>query len=415
MRHAGSGRHRGGVRRRPELDAIRLVVVIGLVFFHSALVFDPQADFYVRNRDTTPVTTVLAALGVVWAMPVLFLIAGLGAWHSLRRRGPAGFATERLLRLGVPLLFVTVALTPIPQWLRRRSDPGYDESYPRFLRRFFDVHLEWPRFPFVLQGPDFETGHLWFVLLLLTFSLLLAPAAGGALGARPARVVDRMAEAVVRRRGLVLLPAVPVAAVCALFGIEQGYGVWSRAAYLLFFGYGLLLAADERFRTAMRRAAKPAAVLGVALFAAAMAGFASVDDPLTAMTLLATGARGLYGLAGWCWLVAILGFSDRPQRAATARTRPQQPRAYRRLAAVALPFYLLHQPIIVIVADQVVRLPAPILVKYVIIVAASLALTIAACDLVVRRTRVTRVLFGMRAPREAEMKESRPSLPPTEP
>ena len=41
------------LRRRPELDAIRLVVVVGLVFFHSALVFDPQVDFYVRNRDTT--------------------------------------------------------------------------------------------------------------------------------------------------------------------------------------------------------------------------------------------------------------------------------------------------------------------------------------------------------------------------
>lgn len=36
------------------------------------------------------------------------------------------------------------------------------------------------------------------------------------------------------------------------------------------------------------------------------------------------------------------------------------------------------------------------MVKYLVIVAASLTLTVAAYDLLVRRTRVTRFLFGMR-------------------
>jgi len=30
--------------RRPELDAMRLVVVMGLVFFHAALIFDTGDD-----------------------------------------------------------------------------------------------------------------------------------------------------------------------------------------------------------------------------------------------------------------------------------------------------------------------------------------------------------------------------------
>lgn len=40
--------------RRTELDAIRTLVVIGLVFFHSAVVFATDDDFCVQNRDTTP-------------------------------------------------------------------------------------------------------------------------------------------------------------------------------------------------------------------------------------------------------------------------------------------------------------------------------------------------------------------------
>src|SRR5689334_18875557 len=107
--------------RRPELDVIRLVVVLGLVFFHASLIFDTRDDYYIKNAQTTEATTLLAGLAVVWAMPALFLISGLGAWHSLRRRTVRGFAGERLLRLGVPLVFAALTILPVPVWLRLKA------------------------------------------------------------------------------------------------------------------------------------------------------------------------------------------------------------------------------------------------------------------------------------------------------
>lgn len=376
--------------RRPELDAIRTFVVVGLVFFHSALVFDARDDYYVKNPETTDVTTVLAGFGVLWAMPALFLIAGLGSWHSIRRRGAGGFVRERLLRLGVPLVFATVTIVPIPQWLRlKAADPAYDESYWRFLPRFFDVHVDLTNVPFVLRGEYFETGHLWFVVLLLAFSLILAPLAAR-IPAGPAR--ERLAAAVERRRGSTLWPAVLLGVVTAVLGMEESYAGWHRWAYLLFFLAGFLLAADDRFRAAMRRDAKWAAVVGVVLFlGAGPALLAAGDDPFTDRTPLAYLARLLFGAAGWCWVVAILGLLDRP-RAERGRPAPW----YLYLAVAALPLYVLHQPIVVAVAYRVVRWDAPIVLKYLALVAAALALTLAAYELV-RRTPVTRFLFGMRA------------------
>ncbi|WP_405607356.1 MULTISPECIES: hypothetical protein [unclassified Streptomyces] len=70
---------------------------------------------------------------------------------------------------------------------------------------------------------------------------------------------------------------------------------------------------------------------------------------------------------------------------------------YGHLATAVLPLCILHQPIVVAVAYGVVGLNAPILVKYTVIVVTSLVLTVAAYDILVRRTRVTRFLFGMRA------------------
>ncbi|GLW98148.1 acyltransferase [Microtetraspora sp. NBRC 16547] len=405
--------------RRPELDAIRALVVVGLVFFHAALVFDTRNAYYVKNAQTTEATTVVAGLAVVWAMPMLFLIAGLGSWHSLRRRGPAGFAMERLLRLGVPLIFATVALLPVPQWLRLRADPAYQESYPRFLPRFFDVRLDLSEFPFIVQGEHFEPGHLWFVVMLLAYALLLAPLVRW-LPREPGRRIRERLSAAMRTRGAILaLPAVPVALITALAGMEEPFAGWSRWAYLLFFLYGFVLASDEQFRTAMRRDAILAVVSALILLAIGMPGFliageAPGANPFTDMTALAIAVRALYGAAGWCCLVAILGLLDRRRTARNPESPlpsaapggnpggpPPAPRAglgrrlYGYLAAAVLPLYILHQPILVAIAYGVVRWDATMPVKYVTIVAASLALTVAAYELVVRRTRPTRFLFGM--------------------
>ncbi|NMO53900.1 acyltransferase family protein [Actinoplanes sp. TBRC 11911] len=381
-------------QRRPELDAIRLFVVLGLVFFHAALVFDTRDDYYVKNPHTTEAVTYLAGLGVVWAMPALFLIAGLGTWHSTRRRGVRGFLGERLLRLGVPLVFATLTIIPVPQWLQlKAADPAYDDSYPRFLLHFFDVHLSVSDFPFIVQGDLFETGHLWFVVLLLAFSVMLAPLVAWLPGERAARVRDAAARAVRRRGVLLVLPAVPLAVVGALLGMEEDYAGWSRWAYLLFFLYGFVLAADDRFRAAMRRDAKVAAVIGVLLFGAAGIGLGTAGgDPFTDMTAHAVLTRAIFGAAGWFWLVAILGLLDRPSGESASRGNGGY------LAAAALPIYILHQPILVTVAYFVVRWHLPMLVGYLTIVVFSFVIIFAVYDLCVRRTRVTRFLFGMRRP-----------------
>ncbi|MEW2468184.1 acyltransferase [Streptomyces sp. NPDC046994] len=387
--------------RRPELDAIRMLVVIGLIFFHSALVFAADDDFYVKNAETTEAIMIIAGFGVVWAMPLLFLISGLGAWHSLQRRGAGGFAGERLLRLGVPLGFATLTLNPLPQWLRLRSaDAEYHESYLAFLPRFYDVHLAPEEFPFLVQGEHFETGHLWFVVLLLTFSLMLVPFHRWLPRERVRRIGDRVAEATLHRRGVVFLPALAFAAICTFAGMEEDYAGWHRWSYLLFFVAGFVLATDDRFRTVMRRDAGTAAWLGALLFAAAGPGFALTDEPFTETTALATASRALFGAAGWCLVVAIPGLLDRRRlkrpRATPDPTPTTRRRLYGYLSAAVLPLYVLHQPIVVAVAYFVIGWSAPIPVEYAVLVVIALILTLTAYELLVRRTRVTRFLFGMR-------------------
>ena len=189
---------------------------------------------------------VFLAFGATWGMPLLFVISGIGSWYSLGSRSAAEFARERLRRLGVPLLVGLLTLVPLQVYLGRRR-AGDTSSYADFSARFWDVRpsLE---FPFVVRadpaGGLFETGHLWFLVCLLGFSLVLLP--GLVLLGRPPgrRLIERLAGLLARPGGL-LLPVLPLAAVEVLRGSETGHGGWNDASYALFLVYGCLAAADH--------------------------------------------------------------------------------------------------------------------------------------------------------------------------
>ena len=104
-------------RRRRELDSMGMLVVVGLVFFHSAQVFY-FGDFYIKNEPpnirslSQLVSTLFVTFAGLWGMPLMFLIAGLAIWYSLRKRTAGQFLLERTRRLLVPLVVGTLLLVP---------------------------------------------------------------------------------------------------------------------------------------------------------------------------------------------------------------------------------------------------------------------------------------------------------------
>jgi hypothetical protein len=62
-----------------------------------------------------------------------------------------------------------------------------------------------------------------------------------------------------------------------------------------------------------------------------------------------------------------------------------------------LPFYILHQTMILVIGFFVIQWRFGIMVKYVIISSTSLVLIMAIYQLLIRQSSVTRFLFGMKA------------------
>ena len=404
-------------QRRREMDVMGMAIVLGLVFFHTAQIFYP-GWFPIKNappslREVNQIVTLaFVTFAGLWGMPLMFLIAGVATWYSLRKRTVGEFARERFKRLFVPFAVGLLILVP-PQvyYATLQQDPTYHETYVQFYPRFFNVTFA-PDFPLFITGapPDqfFQFGHLWFLIFLFAFTLVLVPLWLYLQSLAGQRLVERFAV-FCTRPGVIFLLALPIAVIEAALGTER-YGGWSRYAYAPFIVYGFLLAADARFGQAFHRHKKSALVLGILTFVVYAAGISMQNahgvDPFTEYDLGSVLLRLLKGIAGWLWIVVIMGLAGgarQKQRApeASRDSHPQQlPVLLDRIAQYAgeaqLPFYILHMTPIVVIGFYVVQWDASALVKYIVITLSSLVVTLVLYDIGVRRTRLTRFLFGMR-------------------
>jgi peptidoglycan/LPS O-acetylase OafA/YrhL len=67
-----------------------------------------------------------------------------------------------------------------------------------------------------------------------------------------------------------------------------------------------------------------------------------------------------------------------------------------------MPFYLLHQPVIIVIAYFVVQWDVGITLKLLAIFVGSLLVTLGLIELLIRPFKVTRMLFGMKPRRRKE-------------
>jgi len=383
--------------RRDDVDWLRVFATYMLFPFHVAMVFNPAPFYHVRNDELSTVAMIFCGFVGLWHMPLFFLLAGWSLARSLRGRGRGGVVRERLLRLGVPLVAGCVLLMPAIKWVELRSGldanadglfiaPKWQESFRTIFPRGLPEQAEPFTQGFLEFVPQFFTdplrftwAHLWFVAYLLTFTLLYLP-----LIARLAAANDRLR---LESRAWVYAPAVLLGLIQVVLrpywpGLQNLIDDWANFAYYTTYLFcGALLASQPSLEALVaaewRRALGVAGVTTLVLLAGVLGVFQSAPVMLAGS-----------GLAGWCFVVALLGAG----RQYLAWSSPLQ----RWLVESAFPVYLLHQSAIVLLGYWIVALPLGFGAKLALLLAGSVAATLAVYELLVRRFTVPRFLCGMK-------------------
>jgi peptidoglycan/LPS O-acetylase OafA/YrhL len=370
--------------RRYELDWLRVLAILGVFLYHSWHFFD-DSHWHVKNPVVYPGLEPLMSFFEGWGIPLLFVISGASTYYALNKRTGSQFLKDRTLRLLVPLLVGIFTHAIWQVYLERLTHNEFSGSFAAFVPHYF-------RGLYGLGGNFAWMGmHLWYLEMLFIFSLTLLPLLVWCRRGAGQHFLTWMGDRLAFPGGIYLM-ALPVIFVLAAFPITNiltitVFGGWSFATCLFFFLNGFLLVSHERLYDSVRRLRWLSLIAGIVL--------GLLLDVLEATLGEVTfGSAGLVLMAvvmvigSWSWLLAILGFSAQHLRF------PVRLLGYANEAV--LPFYILHQTIMLTLGLYFVQLPIPDLLKWVVIVVTTFVVCMALYEFLIRRTNILRFLFGIK-------------------
>jgi peptidoglycan/LPS O-acetylase OafA/YrhL len=369
------------------LDWLRVLAVLAVFWYHTFRPFD-VTDWHVKNAQQSLGVTIVITAFALWGMPLFFVLAGAASWFALRSRSGRQFLRERTLRLLVPLLVGFLLFSTLQAYFEALNHGTFVGSFLQFLPWFFaQPQLSW--YPPWINYPY----HLWFLVFLWVSSLLALPLFLFLRGPTGSRVVDTLAAWCARPGGIFLF-ILPLALVRETVWVAfPDLNDWGDLAiYLTLFVYGYLLFSRPAFLDAIRRQGWIALGLAILCLLLTAAMYVSGNLQVWASAPNYTPGALIYQVMpiiyAWALLVFVLFCGSRWLNFTTKWLTEAN--------EAVLPFYVLQQPAIVLIAFYVVQWPMGILPKWLIISTLALALTLAVYTLVIRRVNWVRWLFGMK-------------------
>jgi len=376
------------------LDWLRIILLFGVFLYH---VLKPQSE---------------AIMGILltinpWGLPLFFLVAGAGSFFALRRRSNRQYLSERVNRLLIPFIVGSILLTAFQRYLEALHNERFEGSFLSFIPEWLEETISKLHFSPEIFG---DWGlHLWFLPFLFLVSLLALPIlrwfkrdAGGSFVSWLGRLVEK--------RGGILLFILPLALVRVLLlpiAPNEEHGWTEFVTFLSFFIIGFILYSDERFQSAVRRdrwLLFASGLVGlISYFALSMIAGEDVvldwafyfDFPGTFI------AYFFFTLISWGWALFVLYL------AMTFLNFTSKLLDYGN--ETIMPFYLLHQPVIIVISYFVVQWDTGIMVKLLVIGIGSLLILLGLIELLIKPFKLMRRLFGMKPGRPKE-KDAHPAL-----
>lgn len=373
------------MRRLVWVDWLKGLVVFGVVAYHAAQPF-VVTDWLVTNEERSLLLSGLAGVGYLFAMPLMFLLAGVASMLAIQRRTVRAYLGIRLLRLGLPLAAGLLLLSPFESWVGYLSHGG-SESFVAFSV----AHLRETRLGLSPVWLGDYGHHLWFLGFLLGYVLLSLPILVWLRDRPAANLAPRLGTA-----GFVLVPLLVLAVLqWPLRAAFPAYRDWADAVlWLGYFGIGVLFVLDRRL-IGMAGRIGPWMLAPAGLLVAAVLPLALSGDIWTLEGTPRIDPAGLaYATArtaiGWSLVLAVLALGIR------ALDRWEE--TGHRVGESSMALYVLHHPIAVVTAAVVVATDLGVWPKFLLTVLVTFAVTGALYEGVVRRVGLLRAVFGVEPP-----------------
>ena len=364
--------------RQYYLDWLRVITICLVFLFHCGRFFDFD-DWHVKNAVLSSTANLFTFFMVQWMMPLFFFISGASTWFALQSKTSGKFLKDRMQRILVPLIFGIFILSPHQVYFERLSHHQFAGTFFEFLPHYFSGL-------YAFGGNFAWMGlHLWYLLLLFIFSVITLPLL--LLLKRKSVGHIKSGSAFIYLFMFVILLALPgcLFSPDSIIGARV-WGGWNMIEHLVLFilGYFAFSMVDiQNIWLKYRYLLLVITILSTAVNIYLFINNIKFDFGTFPYFL----KIALRSLVCFSWICTLLGF---------AKNYLNHTDKFLKYGNEAvLPFYIIHQPVIVLIGYFIVQSQLSIGLKYVVIVVVSLSIVMFCYEFLIRRSEAIRYLFGI--------------------
>lgn len=375
--------------RRYDIDWLRVIVFIILIFYHVGMFFIPW-DWHIKNNVEYDLLKLPMIFVSQWRLPILFLISGIGTFYALSEKNSLIFIKERFIKLLIPLAVGMIFIVPPQVYIERVAYGGYTENYWKFF--LCDA------FKGVYPEGNLSWHHLWFLPYLLFYSIISAPFF---IYLRDNKRFKQLISKLFARNlifktyilsipltvfELILLPKYP-----STHDFINDY--YNHSKYLLLFIYGFLLVSmGNKAWELLKKKQYVYLVTGIVSFCMLWTCNIFYSELLTffpgSVLVLNLIKAPLGVISMWSFILSILGFAYK------YLNRPGKALKYS--SEAVYPFYIIHQTITIIIGYFIMDYQWPFLLKFSLMVIGTFSITWIIYEYLIRRFKIIRPIFGLK-------------------
>ncbi|NHJ48547.1 MAG: acyltransferase, partial [Asgard group archaeon] len=383
------------VERRYDLDWLRIIAIVLVFFYHCSRFFDEEV-WHIKNNVESAFLKGGMSFGYAFILPLFFVISGMGTFYALNYVSAGKYTLTRSNRLMIPFIIGIFTHIPLQVFLEAKLPP---HNYPGNFFQFYTQELFQGIYMITEDGVFPVLGHhLWFLVILFIYSLILI---GPFVLLRREKTYKRLLNmtSFLAKPGIIFTLVIPVIlleqinnSIGAVLPYIGGYSFYT---YIIFIFFGFVIASNKNFKESIEKQIIPTlcvvVITAIALIVFYVFKYDALFDPeyvIEGINYMKTIYWIIFPIYGWSFVILLLGLGSKFMN--------KNSKARKFLNELVMPFYVLHQTIIIIVGYFVIKIPtSSMIAKYIIITSSSL--TIIICLLfIIKYLNPLRVLFGMR-------------------